>query len=228
MPTTSSTYLQGEVYDYNYSYDYDYGDGSYNYSYDYDYGDGWGDTDDETTEDRSTTPSLASAASSLPPSTTSTTQEGVKHRAKRMKAEASKRFETVMSWARDPNHRVPLSIGSLLFLFFVGMCCYCVCRCCRRRRQHRHTKLRESDESGIPPQIVGGDAADAETFVIGDDDLEEDGFAFIHDVEMAPSTPSGSPLTTSAAVRDQGLRGSANGSLPIHSNWDPGGPPDLI
>lgn len=151
------------------------------------------------------------------------------HRAKRIRTEGSKRFGLVISWARDPVHRAPVAIGVVLFLIILGMCCYCVCRCCRRRRQHRHVKLKESDDSGVPPQIVGGDAADAETFVIGDDDLDEDGFEYVHDVEMAPSTPSASPASASATVRDEGLRGTANVSPQQHSNWDQGGPaPDLM
>jgi len=91
--------------------------------------------------------------------------------------------------------------------------------------------LKELDDigGGVPPQIVGGDAADAETFVIGDDDLEEDGFEYIHDVEaMTPSSNSGSPPSTSAIVSDQGLRGTANAPH-THSNWSQGGAaPDLM
>lgn len=92
-------------------------------------------------------------------------------------------------------------------------------------------KLKEIDDSGVPPQIVGGDAVnDAETFVIGDDDaeMEEEGFEYVHDVEMAPvisAPPSPSPA---AASHDNGLRGSAHGSPHTHSSWDRGRPADLL
>lgn len=72
----------------------------------------------------------------------------------------------------------------------------------------------------MPPQIVGADA-DAETFVIGDDDVdpEDEGFEYVHDVEMTPeSSNSASPSTGHA-----GLRGTGMGS----PSWDGPGPPAL-
>lgn len=49
-------------------------------------------------------------------------------------------------------------------------------------------KLKETDDSGMPPQIVGpigSSGAGADTFVVGDDDLdgEEDSFEYVRNIE---------------------------------------------
>lgn len=72
------------------------------------------------------------------------------------------------------------------------------------------------EAAGMPPQIVGGDE---QTFVIGDDeaDLEEDGFEYVHDVEIAPS-----PSNSSSP---EGLRNTGQGSPRGSDKWDQGGAP---
>lgn len=77
----------------------------------------------------------------------------------------------------------------------------------------------------MPPQIVGSadGVADAETFVIGDEeDAEDEGFEYVHDVEIAPaSSTSSSPQTD----RNEGLRNTGIGSPRGPDIWDQAGPP---
>lgn len=72
----------------------------------------------------------------------------------------------------------------------------------------------------MPPQIVGSN--DAETFVIGDDEVdpEDEGFEYVHDVEMAPASSQSSPQPGHAGLRNTGI-GSPRGL----DSWDRGGAP---
>jgi len=52
--------------------------------------------------------------------------------------------------------------------------------CLKKADKHRHVQLKEDEESGMPPQIVGAGDAGFDAFVIGDDEAEhlEDGFSY--------------------------------------------------
>jgi len=82
-------------------------------------------------------------------------------------------------------------------------------------------QLKESDDSGMPPVIVGSGDVDPGTFVIGEDDgdAEEEGFEYVHDVEMTPGTSNASPMPEHA------LRSIGLGSPRSSDVWDHGGPP---
>eukprot|EP00913_Durusdinium_trenchii_P016889 g15877.t1 len=60
------------------------------------------------------------------------------------------------------------------------LCLFLFKKLCLRRDKHRHVQLKEEDESGMPPQIVGAADAGFDAFVIGDDEAEhlEDGFTY--------------------------------------------------
>jgi len=80
--------------------------------------------------------------------------------------------------------RGPWLIKATLALLVVVSICGLFVFCCCRRNEHRHIKLKESDETGMPPQIVGSTGElDQSNFVIGDDDdiagfWENDDFDF--------------------------------------------------
>lgn len=76
----------------------------------------------------------------------------------------------------------------------------CVCASCLAKRlryqlDHRHVRLKDSDDSGMPAQIVGSiQDGDAEVFVIGPDEealSEEEGLNSVFNIEtpMPPASP---------------------------------------
>jgi len=73
-----------------------------------------------------------------------------------------------------------------------------LCRWLRSHREHRHVKLKEIDDSGMPPQIVGSmpvGSLDPDTFVTGDDDLDgDDGSGYV-DVDVSASLSSAHAAT---------------------------------
>mmetsp|Transcript_125656 Transcript_125656/g.349989 ORF Transcript_125656/g.349989 Transcript_125656/m.349989 type:complete len:719 (-) Transcript_125656:68-2224(-) len=78
----------------------------------------------------------------------------------------------------------------------LGMCVsmFGIYRCCCRGKEHRHVQLKDVDDSGMPPQIVGSitehnSIAGPDMFEIGDEDEDCE---FIPDTEARPG-PSPSP-----------------------------------
>lgn len=142
-------------------------------------------------------------------------------KAQHVKETAKESAFWAFAWLSDPSHRPVVAGVVLLWLILAGLTCYCLCRWCRRHREHRHFQLKESDDSGMPPQIVGANGAgDVETFVIGDDDVdaEDEGFEYVHDVEMAPATSS-----NASSPSPEGLRNTGMGSPRGYDVWDQGG-----
>jgi hypothetical protein len=125
-----------------------------------------------------------------------------------MKAKAKQRASDAYSWLSDPRHRPLLGGIVLAWVSFLGLTCYCALRWWKRQQLQKHVQLKETDDTGMPPQIVGGDAIDTETFVIGDDDIdaEDEGFEYVHDVEMAPPSSNASspaPEHLRSTARDE-------------------------
>jgi len=105
--------------------------------------------------------------------------------------------EDGLSWL--PNDAVRLSVAGLGALLTLGLCVRFAGRSLCRK-EHRHVQLKETDDSGMPPQIVGAETgngvAGPDTFVIGDDDdecealFEDANFSFDFSAEHRPARPS--------------------------------------
>jgi len=90
-------------------------------------------------------------------------------------------------------------VSACLGLLLLRMTCR---RCCRER--HRHVQLKDVEESGMPPQIVGGAADDGgfDAFVIGDDEndhLSADGFEYVDDATSVTASLAGTSRAFSGA-----------------------------
>jgi len=134
------------------------------------------------------------------------------------------------SWVqRDVLRLAAVGLGALLAL---GLCARLACRLLRRR-EHRHVQLKDADDSGMPPQIVGSATehsmiAGPETFVIGDDDddecealFEDPAFTFDFSRPADPRSPR---------QREDGAAGPLAGGSPggergqeQHASWPLGG-----
>jgi len=82
---------------------------------------------------------------------------------------------------QDPLQFIGAIVVGILTACF---CLFVVRKVCFRPEQHRHVKLKEDEESGMPPQIVGqaGEDAGFDAFVIGDDEtehLDTEGFEYV-------------------------------------------------
>jgi len=112
--------------------------------------------------------------------------------------------EWASHWIHDPVNQPVMAAASLVLLAILAAICYCVYRCWTRRRV-AFSKLEESDEARMMPQIVGG-VADADAFVIGDDDGDEESFEYVHNLSGASSPVSTPQVTSLSARQDGGLR----------------------
>eukprot|EP00439_Symbiodinium_sp_Y106_P074689 s1751_g14.t1 len=72
---------------------------------------------------------------------------------------------------QDPLHFIGAIVAGVLS---ACLCLFLVRKICFKTDKHRHVKLKEDEESGMPPQIVGQTEEDAgfDAFVIGDDETE--------------------------------------------------------
>lgn len=128
----------------------------------------------------------------------------------------------------DATQVAAIAAGSLLTL---SICVCLMCRFCRRDA-HSHVVLRDIDDSGMPPQIVGAGADDpgAETFVIGGDedaDWEDEDFEYVRDVEAQEAGAwrqhalhESSPRDDSASGSGVGLGGLGSKPAGGHSSED--------
>eukprot|EP00440_Ansanella_granifera_P050411 gb/GFBE01054635.1/.p1 GENE.gb/GFBE01054635.1/~~gb/GFBE01054635.1/.p1 ORF type:complete len:676 (+),score=110.54 gb/GFBE01054635.1/:1-2028(+) len=95
-------------------------------------------------------------------------------------------FQPLSALGQDPLRFVgAVAVGvvsACLCLLLIRQCCRCCCR-----DKHRHVQLKDAEESGMPPQIVGGvgDEGGFDAFVIGEehddehDHLSENGFEYV-------------------------------------------------
>lgn len=119
------------------------------------------------------------------------------------------RARAIAWYKRDPMTTTIVAAASGGLIVFV-ITVFIVRQTCGRgfryQNEHRHVQLKDTEESGMPPQIVGfkaGEPAGPDTFVIGDDD--EEGFEsarYVNDMEGQAAARGGSSSSTSWPAQD--------------------------
>lgn len=125
---------------------------------------------------------------------------------------------------QDPLHFIGAIVAGVLS---ACLCLFLVRKLCFKTDKHRHVKLKEDEESGMPPQIVGQtgeEDAGFDAFVIGDDETEHlDEFVPQHfsgeDAwSLGGAVSSVRPPKEAAARSDPDLLDSLDSALE-ESNW---------
>jgi len=105
--------------------------------------------------------------------------------------ESKKEFDPLSMLKRDPLRfagAVAVGVVSAMLVLLLFRRC-----CSRSPAEARHRQLKDADESGMPPQIVGGQGNDAgfDAFVIGDDDDDQDQLSESFELDRLDSSSQG-------------------------------------